>query len=642
MAVRAARQDLEQTSRLLNERISSPESTSVLAPQAVTAEDLASYGVLPGYRDGWGVHRELPETAAAALSAHFAGRPTPLSAVIATPGRFHPDLVGDITYEDGSFGSVAGVVDRDGYHVLRSHSGCRRLVIAAPEYLPQPRRHWGFAVQLYAARSRDSWGIGDFRDLALIARSARAAGAGSILISPVNANPPIDPQQNSPYSPTSREWYNLLHIAPGVAPGAELVDLSKLASRGRALNARRRIDRDAVWAVKRTALERIWSVVRDDLPSEFLDFETAAGASLLRFATFCAIVDRHGIPWWKWPAELQRPDSLAAKAFAVDNADRVRFYAWCQWIADRQFADACASGVDIVVDLPVGFDAGGADAWVWQDLCAFDFEVGCPPDPHNTEGQKWGLPPIDPQALVAADFAPFIALVRAGLRHAAALRMDHVMQLWRLFWVPQEGAAAGAYLTYPADALLAILRVEACRAGAWIVGEDMGTVADGVRETMTSIGMLGYRTSLRSEPGSNPEHTMAAAQTHDQSTIVGLVTGSDLADMVAIDKGHDAHHIADARRELLADADLPVDAANTPEVFTAVIEAAYRKLAVSPSRIVLATLEDAAAVAERPNMPGTIDEWPNWRIALPTPVEDVLRSPLAASLGALMADGTGR
>ena len=642
MAVRASRQALEQTSRSLDLPTSHTGLTSVPVSRTVPVGDLAAYGVQAGYCDGWGIERGLPEDTAAALAAHFSGRPTPVAALVATPGRFHPELVGDITYEDGTVAPIAGIIDRDGYHVLHSPSGDRRLVIAAPEYLPQPRRQWGFAVQLYAARSRESWGIGDFRDLAMIARSARDAGAGSILISPINANPPEQHQQNSPYSPTSREWYNLLHIAPGAAPGAELVDLTKLASKGRALNARRRIDRDAVWTLKRTALERIWSVVSDDLPLEFLDFESAAGDGLRRFATFCAIVDRHGMPWWEWPADLRRPDSPAVEAYATEHADRIRFYAWCQWVADRQFADACASGVDIVVDLPVGFDAGGADAWAWQDLCAFDFEVGCPPDPHNTEGQKWGLPPLDPQALVAADFAPFIAMVRAGLRHAAALRMDHVMQLWRLFWVPQAGAAAGAYLTYPVDALLAVLRVEACRAGAWVVGEDMGTVADGVRETMASIGMLGYRTSMRSEPGSNPEGTMAAAQTHDQATIVGLVTGSDLADMVAIGKGHDEQHIAETRRALLADAGLSEDAPSTPETFVAAIEAAYRKLAASPSRIVLATLDDAAAVPERPNMPGTIDEWPNWRIALPMPVEELLRSPIAVSLANLMVENTGR
>lgn len=633
MAVRASHQTHEHFSGRIGQK----------GPLAgASSPDLAAYGVQAGYRDGWGVDRALPETTAVALARHFAGRNVPVPALIATPGRFHPELVGEITYEDGAVAPVAGVVDRGGYHVLHSPSGSRRLVIAAPEFLPQPGRQWGFAVQLYAARSRDSWGIGDFRDLAMIARCARDAGAGSILISPVNANPPEPHQQNSPYSPTSREWYNLLHVAPGAAPGAELVDLSKLAAKGRALNARRRIDRDAVWALKRAALERIWSVVLDDLPQEFLDFTVVAGDSLHRFATFCAIVDRHGMPWWTWPVELRRPDSPAVAAFAAAHADQVRFYAWCQWVADRQFADACAAGVELVVDLPVGFDAGGADAWAWQDLCAFDFEVGCPPDPHNSEGQKWGLPPIDPQALVAADFAPFIAMVRAGLRHAAALRMDHVMQLWRLFWVPQEGAAAGAYLTYPVDALLAILRLEACRAGAWVVGEDMGTVADGVRETMADIGMLGYRTSMRSDSGGNPEGTMAAAQTHDQATIVGLVTGSDVADMATIGKGHDVHHIAETRRELLAAAGLPEDAPNTPETFAAVLAAAYRKLAQSPSRIVLLTLEDAAAVAERPNMPGTIEQWPNWRIGLPTSVEELLRSPLARSLAEMMGGSTGR
>src|SRR5690348_12515340 len=273
MAVRASRRALEQTSRSLDLRTSDSELTSVAVSRTVPVGDLAAYGVQSGYRDGWGIERGLPEDTAAALAAHFAGRPTPVPALVATPGRFHPELVGDITYEDGTVSPIAGIVDRDGYHVLHSPSGARRLVIAAPEYLPQPRRQWGFAVQLYAARSRDSWGIGDFRDLAMIARSAKDAGAGSILISPINANPPEQHQQNSPYSPTSREWYNLLHIAPGAVPGAELVDLSKLARKGRALNARRRIDRNAVWVPKLAARQRIWSVVRDDLPLEFLEFE---------------------------------------------------------------------------------------------------------------------------------------------------------------------------------------------------------------------------------------------------------------------------------------------------------------------------------------------------------------------------------
>src|SRR4051794_10810843 len=346
MAVRESRPTLEQVVGQIDVTAQRSPRFATRTPAPVSTPDLAAYGVQPGYRDGWGVDRDLPDTTATALAEHFAGRPMPVPALIATPGRFHPELVGEITYEDGTIAPVAGVVDRDGYHVLHSPSGFRRLVIAAPEYLPQPQRQWGFAVQLYAARSRDSWGIGDFRDLARIARSARDAGAGNVLISPVNANPPEEHQQNSPYSPTSREWYNLLHIAPGAAPGAELVDLSKLAGKARALNARRRIDRDAVWALKRTALERIWSVVQEDLPVEFLEFEAAAGDSLHRFATFSAIVDRHGMPWWEWPAVLRRPDSPAVAAFAAEHADRIRFYSWCQWVADRQFADACASGVD--------------------------------------------------------------------------------------------------------------------------------------------------------------------------------------------------------------------------------------------------------------------------------------------------------
>ncbi len=604
--------------------------------------ELLDLGVAPSFVNARGETVPAPTTTLRAIRSAFGiDVPRTGAPLVCTPGRHHPELYGYLILEDGDAYRVEGRVDVEGYHVLHADDGGRRLVLAARELLPQPRRTWGWSIQLYAARSRDSWGIGDFRDLALIARLARQDGAGALLVSPVHAVAPEPDPQPSPYSPASRQWLNLLHVAPGAAPGAERVDLSDLAAAGRALNADRLIARDAVWALKRAALERVFAAVADDLPVEYRLFAEQHGTALERFATWSAIAEVHPSSDWRtWPDELRRPDSPVVAAFAAAHADRVLFYSWAQWVADVQYAAACRAGVDVVADLAVGFDSSSADAWLFQEQVSFDFEVGCPPDLHNPEGQCWGLPPFNPQTLVEADFAPFVAMVRAGLRHAGALRIDHVMQLWRLFWVPTEGGAdQGAYVHYPVDALLAILRIEAGRADAWVVGEDMGTVAAGVRETMASIGMLGNRSGMRNSPHEFPECSLGASATHDQVTVAGLLTGSDAADMRRIGKSADFDHVVHSRRTLCELARLHPDAPVGAEEIRAGVLAQYKHVASAPSRVVVASLDDAAAVAERPNMPGTVDTYPNWRIALPRPVDDVLTAPLARDLVDLLARG---
>ncbi|MEU4419245.1 4-alpha-glucanotransferase [Actinoplanes sp. NPDC024001] len=599
------------------------------APSPVV--DLAALGVVPGYVDAFGVERTLADSTRRALADRFL-RSSMLATepIVATPGRHHPRLYGQLQYEDGTTSRVCGVVDRVGYHTLTADDGTVHQVLAAEEYLPQPPRTSGLAVQLYAARSRDSWGIGDFRDLAFIARSVAARGAGVLLVSPVHAMAPICPAPNSPYSPASRQWLNVLHIAPGDAPGAERVNLSDLAAQGRSLNANRRIDRDAVSRLKGEALERIWAAVRDEEPVEFRDWATGHGDDLSSFATWTVLAETYGGDWRGWPTEFAHPLAPAVAAFAAQHADRVRFHMWCQWVADRQLAVACRNGATICLDAAVGFDFGSADAWLHQDLLALNFEVGCPADPWNREGQRWTLPPFDPHALAAAGFAPFRNLVRSALRHAGALRIDHVMQLWQLFWIPVGGRITdGAHVRYPVDALLAVLRIEAGRAGAWIVGEDIGTVADGIRETMAAIGMLGYRTEIAGRCAGNPENTVGTTGTHDQATITGILTGSDQRDMARIGKAFDATDIEQTRDQLRCQAGIEASQPIGTNQIRAAILAQYRQLAACPSRVVLATLDDAAGVTERPNMPGTIDDYPNWRIGLPAPVEDLLNAPLA-------------
>ena len=330
----------------------------------------------------------------------------------------------------------------------------------------------------------------------------------------------------------------------------------------------------------------------------------------------------------------------AVAQFGDEHADRVRFYVWAQWAAHVQYRNACHNGVDVIADLAVGFDAGSADAWIFQDLLEFDFEIGAPPDAHNTEGQRWGLPPFNPSGLQRADFAPFIEMVHLALRYAGSLRMDHVMQLWRLYWVPVDGGAAeGVYVYYPVDALLAILRVEAMRADAWIVGEDMGTVAEGVRDTMESIGMLGNRSGMRTPISEFPVLGVGTSSTHDQVTVAGLLTGSDVQDLKRIGKNADWKQVERTRRSLAEmariDPDRPVASMTEADVKAAVLSR-YRLLSDADSVMVVVNIDDAAMVPERPNMPGTVDAYPNWKFALPQPVDDVMTSELADDLVRLM------
>ncbi len=601
---------------------------------------LADLGIPLTYVDAHGnVHTPPAATLTAVAHAIGAG-PIVEQPVVCTPGDLCPELEGelsDLTGEDAW--PAAGVAPDAGYYQLLTPDGRRRMVISAPARLPQPARGWGWSVQLYAARSRGSWGIGDFADLTTITTAAASAGATSVLISPVHAAAPIPSPQASPYSPASRQWLQLLHIAVEQVPGADAADIADLAAAGRALNGERLIRRDAVWQLKLAALERIWAANRDELPAEHDQWVTGHGQDLTRFATWCVLAETYGTANWRqWPSEHHHPDGTAE--FAAAHADRIAFYAWAQWVADIQFGLACRAGATVVADIAVGFDSSSADAWTNQDQVCFGFEVGCPPDRHNLDGQGWGLPPLNPVALVAADFAPFITMVRAALRHAGALRIDHVMQLWRLFWVPAgAGAAAGAYVHYPTEAMLAILRLEADRVGAWVVGEDMGTVADGVRDMMARDGMLGYRAALRLPVDQFPEAVMGASSTHDQATIAGTLTGSDCDDLRRIGKSADFDQLDGVRRELAAVAGVDPDGPIGPAEIHAAILAQYRRLAACRARVVLASLDDVGAVAERPNMPGTVAAWPNWCLSLPRPIEEILTEPLACELAQVLVRG---
>ncbi len=593
-----------------------------------------AWGIQDGYWDVRGAwHTAPPETRARILAAmgldpSAAAPPdTPRVRVVAVGHAASIGEPGTLALEDGAVLQVEAALPPDlpaGYHEFRPARGGEPVrVIASPGrcYLPDDLRTWGWAVQLYALRSAASWGIGDLADLRRLGRwSAAELGAGVVLVNPLSAGMPLTPQEPSPYYPCSRLYLNPLYLrveeVPGAAEGG--LGLERLAAAGRALNRERRIDRDAVFRLKMEALEQLWS--RFGGAPAFDRYRAEQGEALTRFATFCALAEWHRGGWRTWPSDYRHPRGGAVQRFAEEHADRVRFHQWLQWLLDTQLARAGAE-VRVIHDLPIGFDPDGADAWAWQDLLALDVTVGAPPDDFNPHGQDWGLPPFVPHRLRAAAYAPWVETVRATLRHAGGVRIDHVMGLFRLFWIPAGlSAAEGAYVRYPADELLAVVAVESQRAGAVVIGEDLGTVEEGVRERMAELGILSYRL-LFFEPGppaDYPPLALAAVTTHDLPTLAGLWTGADLRAQRELGLEPNEAALLAIRERLRAMAGLP-DGAPVTEAIVRV----HELLARAPARILLATLEDALAVEERPNVPATGARRPNWALALPVPLEAV-------------------
>jgi 4-alpha-glucanotransferase len=603
-------------------------------------------GILPGYKDTAKVWRPTSaETRAALLRAMGLepDRPEPVASVdirVLQPGESLPvGTPSELTLEDGTPLRVDDSLPPDlpfGYHWLQPLAGSSPTwIVKTPGrcFLPEDMQAWGWAVQLYAARSRASWGIGDLGDLRRLGRWSRQLGADVLLLNPLCAVPPVAPQEPSPYFPSSRRFRNPLYLNVEQVPGtAELgASLERLAALGRQLNERREIDRDAVLRLKMEALERLWTV-RGDEPA-FDRYCRESGEGLDGFACCCALAEQFGGDWHAWPSEYQRPDSGSAHRFATDNHARLQFHKWLQWLLDRQLA-AAAAELPLVQDLPIGVDPGGADAWQWQDVLAQGVTVGAPPDQFNADGQDWSLPPFIPHRLRALRYEPFIQTIRASLRHAGGLRIDHVMGLFRLYWIPAGlGPRRGAYVRYPAEELLAIVAVESHRAGAWIAGEDLGTVQRQVRRKLAETGMLSYKLLWFEDqlPRDYPQQAMAAVSTHDLPTVAGLWTGADFAAQRSIGLRPSESGYQEIRQRLIAATGLDADASAEEAV-----AAAYQGLSHAPSAVLVANLEDGLAVRERPNMPGTIDQWPNWSLALPLPLEEIETAPLPKQIAAAL------
>ncbi len=541
----------------------------------------------------------------------------------------------EIRLENGTSLTIDRALPADlppGYHSIlrRGERVDARLIVAPPAcYLPDDYNVWGWAIQLYASRSRRSWGIGDLADLRRLNAWASRAGAGVALVNPLAAAAPILPQEPSPYFPTSRRFRNPLYLRVEEIDGAREVDgLDELARHGRRLNRERLIDRDHVYRIKLRALEAIWARVRRRADAAFDAYVRETGALLTEYATFCALTERFGRGWHAWPAAYRKPGAPLVRKASTDAtvADRIRFHTWLQYQIDRQLRRASRE-LPLMQDLPIGFDPDGADAWAFQDVLAGDVSVGAPPDEFNTKGQNWGLPPFVPDRLHAAGYEPFVQTIRACLRHAGGLRIDHVMGLFRLFWIPRGMEPGdGVYVRNRSDDLLAIVALESHRARAVIVGEDLGTVEEDVRTRLMDRRVLSYRLLWfeKMHPRRFPPQALAAITTHDLPTIAGLWTSSDVEAQKRLRLAPNEQ----GTREILTRVRRLTHATSRTPLAT-LIARLHETLAAAPSRIVTATLDDAMAVEERPNMPASGDRWPNWSLALPKPIETLEHDPLA-------------
>jgi 4-alpha-glucanotransferase len=603
------------------------------------------------YVDAWNTRRRVAAPVRGAVLAAMGIDPkAPRSASrveepvrIGRPGQ-PIEQPADLLLEDGTTLPAVTRLPRDvpfGYHHLRRGNADQLLLLAPVRcHLPPAMRAWGWALQLYAARSRRSWGIGDLADLRALARWSAGLGAQAVMLNPLVApNPGPDPEP-SPYYPSTRRFRDPLYLAIERVPGHELAaaELAPIARAARALNGDRRIDRPTVQAHKLAALERIWAVGGADLPGvrqRLAAFRATAGESLVQWATFVALSELHGPGWRTWPARLRDPHARAVQAAAGKLSDRVAFHVWIQWLFDEQLAGAGRAGIDLIADLPVGFDPGGFDAWAWQRQLALDASLGAPPDRFNLVGQDWGLPPFVPGRLREAGYAPFIETIRATLRSAGGLRIDHVLGFFRQWWVPHGNVPAdGAYVSQPTDDLFAILAIESHRAEAIVIGEDLGTVEAGVRRRLAAANILSMRLGYfeRRTPTQWPRAALAAVTTHDLPTITGLWTGADLEDQARAGVQPDP---AAAERLLVRLAALAGVSRDAP--LDEVVLAAHAAIATAPSVLAVGTLEDALRVPERPNLPGTVaPARDNWSMALPATLERIRDDPFVARVaGAL-------
>lgn len=586
-----------------------------------------------------------------------------------------------------------------GYYDLTARSatdagsvqGTLRLILAparcyVPQDWPQAAKTWGVSLQLYAIRSAGNWGVGDFGDLAdIVERAATQWGAGVVGLNPLHTLKNAKPYHISPYSPDSRLFLNVLYVAveqvPELAesPAAQrLLADRQFQSTLASLRAGDLVDYDRVSEAKVTVLKVLFQTfceghLRDGGAAAttprgqaFLDYVRNEGALLEQCALFQVLSEelrrRHPDIWeWKdWPACYRNPASPEVAAFRQAQAQAVRFHQYMQWIADAQVAaiaqrtKALGMSLGLYHDLALGSSRSGSDAWIFQDVLSLTVNSGCPPDAFALEGQNWGFPPMDPLRLRASGYRLFVELLRKNLIYGGALRLDHVMGLFRLFWIP-EGlpASAGAYVAYPGEDLLGILALESQRHKTVIVGEDLGTVPDAVRASLSEAGVLSYRVlyferladGRWKEPRAYPEQAVAVVATHDLPTLAGFWRGTDLAlrrDLGLFpDDGAWRKEQEGRRRDcrllleaLHAEGLWPKlgEAEPLPAMTAELALAFHQFLARTPSWMVLTSPDDLIGELSQANVPGTLDQYPNWSRKMRLPLEAWWREPALVGL----------
>ncbi|MGB5081021.1 MAG: 4-alpha-glucanotransferase, partial [Burkholderiales bacterium] len=554
----------------------------------------------------------------------------------------------------------------------------RMRLIVAPEacYVPDAiageARAWGFQVQLYALRSRRNWGIGDMTDLKTLVEFCAKAGAGIVAVNPLHALYVHNPAHASPYSPSSRLFGNPLYVDAEAIPEFAECEAAQAAVREpafrealQALRAAELVDYPGVAQRKLAVLELLYRHFRERHPDPgapraqaFRAFRDRGGKALRLHCVFEALQeylhreDPASAHWDAWPESLRAPDSPAARAFAQANAGRVEFFEYLQWQFDAQLAAVQARagelgmGVGLDLDLAVSVDGAGSESWANQGCYARSASIGAPPDPLNLLGQNWGLPPLNPENLRESAYAPFIATLRENMRRGGALRIDHVMWLERVFWIPAGATLGeGAYLRSPFRDLLGILALESVRNRCLVIGEDLGTVPDHFRETLRREGVLSFRPMFFERrpdeefesPGNYPQSAVATVGTHDLPTLKGFWQGFDLELRTRLGlfpdearRGAEVTARARDRLRLLAALEreglLPEGmrgAGPETEYSDELSLAVHRFLARSRSKLLLAQLEDVLGQLEQVNLPGTIDQHPNWRRKLSIELEDL-------------------
>ncbi|GAA4184237.1 4-alpha-glucanotransferase [Gryllotalpicola kribbensis] len=572
-----------------------------------------------------------------------------------------------------------------GYHALRAASGDRtaeaRLAVA-PARLELPGHlaaspGWGLATQLYSVHSAGSWATGDLTDLTdLSVWAATEHGADFVLVNPLHAVAPTEPMAPSPYLPVTRLFTNPLYLRPervpewlGLKRGVRKQLEEQRAQLAKTTKKSDTVERDAGWRLKRAALEAVHAVERTPgRDASYRWFVRQGGRSLEDYARWCTIAERHGGDWRQWPAELQDPDGQAVADFAAEHEWRVDFHRWLQWLVGEQLDGAQATtrrhgmALGVMHDLAVGVDPGGVDAWRLQSVYARGMSVGAPPDAYSQTGQSWSQPPWRPDALAEAGYEPFREIVAGVLAHSGGVRIDHVAGLFRLWWVPEgRPATEGTYVHYDHEALVGILCLEAHRAGAVVVGEDVGVVEQSARDYLASRGVLGtsilwferdyFGDGRPLAPERWRELCLGSVTTHDLPPSLSYLAGDHvlLRERLGLLTRSVDDELAESRAErelwletLRGRGLLASQESGTPNEDDVVL-ALHEFLAQTPARLRCLSLADAVGDRRTQNQPGSVDEYPNWRVPLtdasgkPVPLEKVFTSPRAAALIAALA-----